>query len=80
MGRLLLGLGTATTLATLIGCRMCDDCQDYTPPVVNSVPAGTEYYESVSEVGAPSQRVVTGPVEGVPTEATRGSDQGSSRR
>ena len=86
MGRSLLGLGMAAMLVTLLGCcggygcRMCDDCQDYAPPVVNSVPAGTEYYESVSEVGTPSQRVVTGPVEGVPTEATRGSDQGSSRR
>ncbi len=80
MGRSLLGLSMAATLATLWGCRMCDDGQDYAPPVINSVPAGVEYYESVGEVGAPVQPSMNGTFRGVPTEATLGSDQGAGGR
>ena len=70
-----LGLGGSVMLAAIVGCAMCDDCQDYTSPVVNSVTESGPIYETISERSFTEESVVAEPVE-----ASRASEAGSGTR
>ena len=85
MIRMYLGISGSVMLAAIVGCAMCDDCQDYTSPVVNSGVEGSPIYES-SIYGSPVYKSVGGrsfteeSVVGEPVEASRASEAGSGSR
>ncbi len=71
MIRTYLGLGGSVMLAAIVGCAMCDDCQDYTSPVVNSSIEGSPVYESSTYESISGPSVVAEPVEASQGSGTR---------
>ena len=73
MIRTYLGIGGSVMLAAIVGCAMCNDCQDYTSPVVNSRTGGSPIYGS-PVYGSPVYESISGPsVVAEPVEASQGS-------
>ena len=87
MIRTYLGIGGSVMLAAIVGCAMCDDCQDYSPPVVNSRTGGNPIYDSPGYESpvyeSPVYESIRGPSGSAvaePVEASRASEAGSVSR
>ena len=80
MIRTYLGLGGSVMLAAIVGCAMCDDCQDYTSPVVNSGIEGSPIYGSPIYGTTGGSSINEPSVVAEPVEASRASEAGSGSR
>ena len=78
MIRTYLGIGGSVVLAAIVGCAMCDNCQDYTSPVVNSGIEGSPVYGSPVYQSISGPSINEGSVVAEPVEASRASEAGSS--
>jgi len=63
--------GSIAVMVALLGCSMCNDCQDYAPPVVNSALVGETVYDGENEMTVVRDRAVNDRAVGEPTEASR---------